>query len=65
MIPPNKVKTYSSDTTNGIIKGDIEIDLTSGARLVLREIEREMEVIFLGYPDYNNQTTIYFSLAIL
>jgi hypothetical protein len=53
MIPPNKVKTYSSDTTNGIIKGDIEIDLTSGARLVLREIEREMEVIFLGYPDYH------------
>ena len=53
VIPPHKVNTYFSDTTDGIKKGDIEIDLTSGARLVMREEEGYMKVIFLGYPDYH------------
>ncbi len=52
-LPRNKVKKFTSDSTNGINKGDIEVDLNAKDRIFLREEEGLIKVIYLGNPDYH------------
>jgi hypothetical protein len=52
-IPRSKVKRFTSDSTNGIQKGDIEIDINAKDRLFLREVDGEIKAIFMGNPDYH------------
>jgi hypothetical protein len=52
-IPRNRVKRFTTDSTNGIQKGDIEIDLNAKDRLFLREVDGEIKAVFMGNPDYH------------
>ncbi len=52
-LPRSKVKRFSGNSTNGIMKDDLEIDLNAKDRIFLREEEGVIKVVFLGNPDYH------------